>query len=583
MSRYYHRTGESLKDTSVSEEGGPYSYWDSPQYLWDKFLIEPPSLMAIDTETITAKNRTLLGVAVTISQESSFYITQDDPDFPGLMEVLKAHTLKKIYHNAPFDMRVLREWGVDHYNVEDTAIMCRLLNIPAMLEEAHGHIVSFDKVRAITPKTAIGMLTEAGVKRMDQLPEKELARKCCVDAEVTLILYNHIASKVSPSNYKLERDMIPILEETSQKGVKLDQERRQQLEDYYQKEYSFYKATAEGMGFNIGSRFELGYMLAEAGTFLPFTDTSRFLKTDEKTLKKIRTPAAIGLAQMALLYRHNEGMLTRYLRPLKGATRAYTMMHMDAITGRVSPGSAGSNNPDRNLANIPKKVEKGVAPPIRSMFVGDEFPLSGLTRMDQSQVELRILAHLSQDPVMLAVSARIDGDIHRSTEEAIWGTNGPNRLVAKIFNFAMIYSYGKVATVAENIGTTDYDKVGRWINLWMSTYQGASRWMQQQIVDGIINGYVETLHGRRIPIPLDQGLEHAENCCINYPIQGTAAEIFKMLIQAVVPLLDEHRIYVHDEIVFNGDVRSQLHIEDLANVSRIRIPVEVQFGQHWAA
>lgn len=183
---------------------------------------------------------------------------------------------------------------------------------------------------------------------------------------------------------------------------------------------------------------------------------------------------------------------------------------------------------------------------------------------------------------MLAIFADPNGDIHRATELAIWGTNGPNRLLAKIFNFAMIYSYGKVSVVAENVGVPDLAKVAHWIDLWMTTYSGAARWMKQQTLDGVQAGYVETLHGRRILIPMEQGEEHANNCCINYPIQATAAEIFKMLIQATVSLMDQHRVYVHDEIVFNGDARPQLDVEELQYISEIRTPVEVEIGRRWS-
>ncbi len=593
--RVYHRQmfpGEITWDLDGSL---PWpELFGNPITLWEQFLSDPPSLIAIDTETISVSDRTLLGVGVAISPRESFYITEDDPDFPGLMLVLEAPKIKKVYHNAPFDMRVLREWGVDHYNVEDTAIMCRLLNIPAVLEQALDDIRYFGydekgyHVQCGNPLRAVDMLHEYGVKRMDQMPPERLAWKCCTDSEAALVIYYHLLRFINtnyPGNYKLERDMIPILEETSQKGIKLDQDRREELETYYQRESSFYSTTAEGMGFKIGSNYEVGFMIADAGHFMNLRGGKKQFTVDEKVLHKIHTPPmAMAIAQMTLLYRHNAGMLSKYLRPLKGQARAYTMMHMDAVTGRISPGDAGKNNLDRNLANIPKKVEKGIAPPVRSMFVGDDYPdpESGLTRMDQSQVELRILAHLSKDPVLLAIFADPLGDIHDATERAIWGTSGPNRLIAKIFNFAMIYSYGKVSVVAENVGVPDLAKVGHWIDLWMTTYSGAARWMKQQTIDGVLAGYVETLHGRRILIPMEQGEEHANNCCINYPIQATAAEIFKMLIQATMPILDQHRVYVHDEIVFNGDMRAQLDTEELQHISEIRTPVEVEIGRRWS-
>jgi len=342
-----------------------FGHANDPLYEWNKLISEPPSTITVDTETVSLKDRTPLGVGIATSMEDAFYLDVNDPDFYRMIRLLADPGIRKVYHNAPFDIRVLRPWGIDYSNVDDTATMARLLNFPAVLEELASYITIPWTLNAPSRQveSMASTIERTGITQMDKMPFEMLAEKCCVDVQGTFAVYEAMKGLTNYSYYNVEREMIGICEEVSQKGVKLDQERRQELDDFYSRDFNYYKSVGTGIGFNIASGKELGYILSERGAFMKLTKGKKMYATNKVSLAKIRAPAAMPLAQMAILFKHVQKMLTTYIRPLEGQDRAYTTMHLDAITGRISPTSAGSNNPDRNLANIPKKVEKGTAPP----------------------------------------------------------------------------------------------------------------------------------------------------------------------------------------------------------------------------
>ena len=534
-----------------------------PEQLFKQMLSEPPSRIGVDTETVSLSIRKLLGIGIAVSGRDAFFLSADDPDFVRVIRLLQEPSITKVYHNAPFDLRVLRKWQPDLYNIEDTAILARLAGVPAELEYA-----SYWVGRQTEPAKAL--MARFKARNMDEVPIAELAKKCCKDAQATLLLLDYLKPKVSQDYYRVERRMLPVLELASRVGVALDQDYRAELERLYSYEFQYYKALTDELGYNPNSPQQVGYMLAKRGVVLPMSKSGRQLATDVETLQYQDDP----VAQLTLLYRQVQKQLSTYILPLAGQERAYTTHHMDAITGRISGTSAGDDEPDRNMTNITKRRELKRLPSIRGMFIPDD---GMFTRLDASQIELRILAHLSQDERMLSIY-QSGGDIHADTERAVFGTEGPNRIAAKTFNFAQIYG-AKVGTVAHQIGSKDYAKVSKLIQAWREAYSGAAHWITQQQEDGLRQGYVETLLGRKMILPLEMGEEHARNCAVNYPIQGTAAEVFKRVILALSELLPSHRLYVHDELLMNG--QHMLPLDDLATVTPVYAPLEVEYQERW--
>ena len=544
-----------------------YGIHTKPRELWDQVTTEHPHVVAADTETISLSDRTVLGVGVAVSTTDAFYLTADDPEYYKLIQILSNPAIPKVYHNANFDLRVMRSEGVDSSNVHDTAIAARLKGISGVLEEA-----SFYTRTEV--ESAKSFMTRRGITHMDQADPADIARKCCVDANATLKLYHYLDDVIQSDYYKVEQQMFHILEQISQRGIKIDAQRNEELDTYYTREVSFYRTLCDNLGFNPASFFEVGYILSERGAFLPMGRGGRYLSTDEKTLNKVTAPDAVPVAQLVLLFRRDSRSLSTYVKPFEGQERGYTNLHMDAVTGRINGTNAGKHEPDRNLLNITKRSDRHMPDHLRlrSQFIPDA---DELTMADDSQVEMRILAYLSQDPRMLAVFADPNGDIHLDTEQEVWGTSGIYRLDAKVFNYAMLYG-GDAATVAENIGTPDVARIQYLMQVWSETYPVAWAWRLEQIRLGTEVGYVETLYGRRMEIPIDQGEKHAANCSINYPIQGTAADIFKRsLIECQdLPIL----LPVHDERVMNGRVVMPSGIED---ISPIHVPVEMKYAERW--
>jgi DNA polymerase-1 len=531
---------------------------------WCELLNEPPSIVACDAETISLRDRTILGVGVAFNQDEIFYLTKDDVDFMQLIKLLRRTDITKVWHNGPYDLRVLREYNPDDTNIDDTAIMSRLLGKRAVLEEAcqDAGLEGVYSARHIQPEGRIDF---------SKLSEETVALKCIMDCWGTYILREVLWDQVPKEYYRTEIQVIPRLEVVSRKGILLDQERVTELHKYYSQQVAILYTQAQGIGFNPGSPQQVGTTLAYMGCVLPFTRTWK-IRTDVKALtrQKINNPQAdyINLIDMVLNYRHYSKIKSTYLDKWVGKERAYTTLHLDAITGRVSGTSAGSTEPDMNLTNIPRKVERGDIPTVRSCCIS---PHGVWKKADASQIELRVLAHLSGDVNMQAVFDN-NGSLHRDTAKR----TGLSYDISKTLNYAMIFG-AEPYTISESTGYP-LDQAAEFIRLWMSAYPQASKYFQQQQYDGLQNGYVETLFGRRMPIPLDAGEKHARNCTISYSVQGTAADIFKRQILANKINEPHTLLYVHDEHDFDQDVPLP---ESLAYVSEIYTPLDEEVSKSW--
>jgi len=321
------------------------------------------------------------------------------------------------------------------------------------------------------------------------------------------------------------------------------------------------------MGFNPGSPQQVAYMLAKRGNYLPMNKSKRGLATGEDVLLKFKDP----LIPLILDYRHCLVMKRTFVDKLQLYSRAHTTLAPEAITGRLTSS-------DMNLQNIPNESDLKQPIRMRHAFIPDDGE-DTWSSWDASQVELRVLAYLSQDPVMSAVFADPHGDIHGTTEKALWSTRGPNRVRAKRFNFAMVYG-ADAQTVADKIGERRISTVAHLMHQWMLTYPVAAAWIMRQVEDAQHNGVVTSMYGREIMLPVDRGEKHFNNCAINFPIQTSAGEIWKLVMLEIPTLgiLDLCRLQVHDELDFSGAVIPPKGLED---ISPIHVPIEVKQGPNW--
>lgn len=506
-------------------------------------LASNAKLIAVDTETVSVQDRRLLGIGVAFNIHDGFYVIEPSEEFDVVVKLLRDKSVRKIYHNAPFDLRVLRYLDVDAFEVEDTSLMARLKpEDSAVLEDLSFWVKEYEYGDMQTEKA--GDVVARHGRTMLDVPEAVVAQKCCKDAMAAMALFLKYKGEVSMTYYERLRRLLGPLEAISQQGLLLDQGVLTQLHQGYSQTEARIRALCRSMGFRVSSNFEVGYTMAERGHALPYLPKSGLLQTTDDILCGLNDPLAMAVMQ----WRAVSKKLSTYIRPWLGEERAYTTLRMEAATGRLNSTNAGKWEKDRNLQNIPKVTDIGRAMTIRSAFIPDN---RMFTLADKSQLELRILAHRSQDQHMLDVFA-VDGDFHADTSQRM----GLPRVRAKNFNFAIPYG-ADAAVVAKSIGTRDVRMVDEQIRLWYQVYPGAAEYFAEQERFGLENGYVVTTGGRKMRIPWELGEKHGRNCCRNYPIQGTAAEdVFELMNWVVdeTDWLEITRLQVHDELIFDGEV-----------------------------
>ena len=518
-------------------------------------------LIGVDTETPSLEDRSLLGIGVAFGN-NAVYVTPEDERFQSVIAMLRDVKITKAYQNAPFDLRVMREWDVDSYQIHDTAIMARLCGYEtAVLEE-------LSQVLDVQTESVKNFFERLGIKNMKDAPFEEVALKCCNDALVTYRLVDYLRPYMltSESYYTRELMIAHQLDTMSKPGIAIDQEVRGVLDEEYSRRYSLLKLEGENdWEVNLGSPKQVGITLGYEGIFLPVSKSKKGLTTDKETLEGIDHP----LAKLTLDYRHVQKMLKSYVAKLKGQERAYTTLHMDAVTGRISSTSAGKNNPDMNLQNIPRKVELGELPTVRSMFIPDE---RVFTRFDLSQIELRVLAYMSGDERMQAILNDPTRDLHDETAD----DTELNRDHAKTFNFSLVYG-AKDSTIAAKLGITT-EEVRAIRVKWSASFPQTYAWMEDRKKQAVAHPYAETLYGRQIPLPTDYQ-SHMESCAVNYVIQGSAAEIFKRIMLELNYLLPHARLQIHDELVYDGDV--EIPELDLSHISPLWTPLSLEKMTRW--
>lgn len=515
-------------------------------------LNNPPSVVAVDFECISLKNPEPVGLAIATSPTDSFYF-QIQPEMskllPNALAILLNPKITKIFHNAIFDLSIFHEaFGLllDE-SVIDTLVMAHLNN------EREADLYSLGKLAGLEmpnfPKLR---------ENIWEWSPEQIAIKACTDAEATLVLYHKYLNLIDADYLQMEMKIITILVVMASKGLKIDQLLRIQLDIELEEELLQYEAVADELGFNPGSPMQIAFMLAKDKVFLPPTRSRRSLRTDKSVLSKLGHPLAV----FALAYRKAKKLHSTYIKPLEDEDRCFTHFHLDAITGRVSSSR-------HNMQNIPKGK-------YRNIFLPDSVCF---TDLDFSQIELRTLAYLSQDPVMQAVFDS-EGDIHQETADFL----GISRYIAKSVNFAFLYG-ATLDTLLETAGIADKAKAMGLAILWHSLYPKASAWIKQQQTEALKAGYVRTLYGRKILLPsaFEESAEAIKRKAVNYPIQASAAEIVKkaMIKCAEAGLLDSMRLQVHDELLFDDDVEETLGQLGLDRISPFPTPYEVRILERW--
>jgi DNA polymerase-1 len=569
--------------------------------------------VCFDTETTgtDALTAELVGLALALKAGEAWYVSVDESGENGLpleslqtqlSEVMAGNSLK-IAHNYKYDYSVLRRHGIEVGGpIFDTMIAAYLIdsNQRLSMDELSRQYLNYSPI-SITELIGKGKKQ----KSMRDIPVDEVYPYACEDADITLQLYELLHKKLEEDALlevaeNLEFPLIPVLARMELSGVKLDTEMlagfSQQLgEDMLAVQKKIYETAGEE--FNINSPAQLSQILFEKLELPAGKKTkSGNYSTGEQILSELAHNYEI--ASLVLDYRSLSKLKSTYVDALpklinEETGRVHTNFNQQiAATGRLS-----SSNP--NLQNIPIRTERGRE--IRKAFIAEEG--YSLVAVDYSQIELRVIASISEDEAMMQ-AFKNDEDIHARTAREIFGLESNEdvdremRRKAKEVNFGIPYGVSAFG-LAQRLGI-DRTEAKTIIDAYFERFPGIRRYINETTEFAREHGYVTTLMKRRRYIPEIRSNNpnrrgFAERTAINMPIQGTAAELIKVAMLRLQPLLDEYNagqqtgkttrmvLQVHDELLFEmpddqiDELLPKIN-EVMEQAMTLKVPVKVEAG-----
>ena len=430
---------------------------------------------------------------------------------------------------------------------------------------------------------------ERGVKKL----ESQLAVKGRLIDKIGERLETELTAGNDMELYeKIELPLVRVLADMERRGVKINLQRLQSENVQMSKELvrletQIYETA--GRIFNLNSSQQLGKILFEVMGIEPIKKTKSGYSTDAEVLRQLESQYPI-VAQV-LRYRQVFKLKRTYLDGLEKQTDQDGRIHTTFNQTQTATGRLSSSDP--NLQNIPVRTPEGKV--IRSLFEAGE-GYDCLMSADYSQIELRVLAHLSADERLIEAFIN-DEDIHRSIAEEVFG-DGDLRNRAKAINYGIVYGISDYGLAKQlDIGRKE---AGEYIEQYLERYSGVKNYMTRLIEEGRRLGYVETMYGRRRQLPglesKNQNARHlAERQAMNSPIQGTAADIIKLAMLAVERELQDGGyksrmlLQVHDELVLevvNSEIEAvtKLVRREMEGAAQMRVPlkVDIKLGKTWA-
>ncbi len=575
-------------------------------------LLENAKEFAFDTETtsVDAHEAELVGMSFCVEKNQAFYVAvssnknQAQETVNLFKKVLENEDIGKIGQNIKYDITVMKYYGVNlNGKLFDTMIAHNLLS-PELKNNLDYMAETYLNYKTIHIDELIGKKGRNQMK-MSALSPQAIKDYASEDADIAFQLKDIFAEKIKSEAlenifYEVEMPLVYVLADIEFNGVTIDKEflsnyRKELIEKIEKTESEIYKYS--GMKFNISSPKQLGEILFKK---LKITDKPKLTKTkqfatgEEELLKYQDTHPIVN---EILTYRSLKKLITTYIDALPKLINPKTgKIHTSYNQAITTTGRLSSNNP--NLQNIPIRTAEGRR--IRQAFV----PTSGniLIDADYSQVELRLMAHLSQDPNMLNAFCQ-NSDIHAQTAASLFKVELKDvtkemRYQAKTANFAMIYgssAYG----LSQNLNITPKDaKV--LIDNYFETYAKVKEYMDKMIKQARDNTFVTTLMGRKRYLKSINSRNSllrstAEHNAINTPIQGSAADIIKMAMINIHKKIKELNLeskmimQVHDELTFDVPKHEQekmleLIKNEMENCVKLTVPllVDIETGENWA-
>ena len=573
--------------------------------------IEAASLTAIDTETtsLDAQAAELVGISLSVEPGYGCYIPLAHAYAGAPAQLERGAVLErlrpwlenprhaKVGQNLKYDMHVLENYGIRLSGVEhDTLLQSYVL-------EAHRSHDMDSLARRHLGRETIPYEAVAGKGAsqigFDQVSLEQAADYAAEDAEVTMHLHRtmHPAIAADPKLDRIYREIeIPsmrVLQKIERHGVLIDSELLAKQSDELGRELMQLEARAHeaaGQPFNLNSPKQLGEILFDRlGLPVVKKTASGAPSTDEEVLTKLAED--YPLPKLVLDWRGIAKLKSTYTDKLPRMVNSRTgRVHTSysqavAVTGRLASS-------DPNLQNIPVRTAQGRR--IREAFIAPAG--SQIMSADYSQIELRIMAHISGDERLVAAFEQ-GSDVHRATAAEIFGVpadevDAEQRRTAKVINFGLIYGMSAFG-LAANLGI-GRDAAKNYIDRYFARYARVKDYMDQTRELARSQGYVETVFGRRLWLaeinsPNGPRRQAAERAAINAPMQGTAADLIKLSMVAVQDWLERDKMrsalimQVHDELVLEvpndelETVRTNL-ARLMTGVAMLSVPLEVEVG-----
>lgn len=598
----------------------------------------------VETTGIDQMAAELVGIALSVDGKTGYYVpvghkgagagtlfeepAEKQLPLETVMEALRPPltnpAIPKVAHNASFDLVVMRRYGIDVAPIVFDSMIAEWVNDPLSRFLGLKNLVR-DRLNVVMTEITDLIGTGKKQKLMSEISIEQVAPYAAADAALTYQLYleepappiklqhKSLRAELREKNQqelfeKLEIPLIPVIGTMEQTGVFLDipylRDMSVRLEkDLKALEERIYSLTGQPP-FNINSTRQLNEVLFDKLKLSAegLKKTTQGFSVDVNTLDALRDahpviPVILEYRELAKLKSTYVDTLPELVNPKTG--RVHTSYNQTgASTGRFS-----SSNP--NLQNIPIRTEIGRE--VRRAFIAPEG--SVLLSVDYSQIELRVMAHISQDETLLA-AFRQGQDIHRATAAAVFGitpeeVNDEQRTFAKRVNFGLMYGMGAFRLTRESNLTLA--EAERFIETYFQRIPGVKRYIHETEAMAHKTGYVQTLMGRRRYFPqlmrgnLNSQAAQAElRAAINMPIQGTAADILKLAILKLHRVLTQNQerariiLQVHDELVLEVpqedlsrlsqvvvEVMESPYPETLSEKQKVPVVASAEYGQNW--
>ena len=611
--------------TDISSVKTNYKLCDTTEKIQDLIsqLFWVP-YFAFDTETtsVNVMDAELVGISFAIDNHEAWYVPIPADQVKAreivdmLRPILENEAVEKIAQNAKFDYSMLKRYGVEVSDpLFDTMIAHYLLQ-PEMqhnmdyLSEVYlkyRPIPTSDLINTKAKKSSESLFDfdeEEKPQTMREVPVDKVMQYCCEDSDVTLQLYKVFKNELKKEKleklfYEIEMPLVKVLADMELTGVRIDVAALKESEGILNQELKNIEARITelaGHPFNPLSPKAVGTVLFDEMKLDPKAKKTKSgqYTTSEEVLQKLRDKSPI--IDEILNYRGVKKLLSTYIEALPQEINHRTgRIHAQFNQTVTATGRLSSSNP--NLQNIPIRDELGRE--LRKAFIPDEGEV--FFSADYSQIELRLMAHLSQDPNM--TEAFLSGeDIHTATAAKIYHlpvgeVTKLQRTKAKTANFGIIYGISVFGLASRlNIPRSEAKQL---IDGYFVTYPKVQEYMNKSIEVAREKGYVETLFGRkRVLADISSANAtvrgYAERNAINAPIQGTAADIIKIAMVRIARRIRKEKlnakllIQVHDELNFSVpqnelDKLKDLVLEEMAGAVKLSVPLiaDCGSGSNW--